>query len=33
MKAKIPKSFLALPQREKDIINKTMAEYVDKQVD
>ena len=33
MKAKIPKSFLALPQREKDIINKTMVEYVDKKVD
>ncbi len=32
MKAKIPKSFLSLPQREKDIINKTMAEYVDQQI-
>lgn len=32
MKAKIPKSFLNLPPREKDIINKTMTEYVNKQL-
>ena len=33
MKARIPKSFINLPQREKDIINEVMSEEVQKQVD
>lgn len=33
MKVRMPKSFLNLPQREKDIINETMTEEVQKQVD
>lgn len=31
MKARIPKSFTALPQHEKDIINRVMTEEVEKQ--
>ena len=33
MKVRTPKSFLNLPQREKDIINEVMSEEVQKQVD
>lgn len=33
MKARIPKSFINLPQHEKDIINEVMTEEVQKQVD
>ena len=33
MKVRIPKSFLALPQSEKDKINEAMTEEVQRQVD
>ena len=32
MKARLPKSFLSLPQSEKDKINEAMTEEVEKQV-
>ncbi len=33
MKVRMPKSFLSLPQREKDLINEVLTEEVQKQVD
>lgn len=33
MKANIPKSYLSLPQKEKDTISKVVSELVEKQVD
>ena len=32
MKVRMPKSFLSLPQHEKDIINRTLTDEVEKQV-